>query len=57
MRLNPPAEIPESKAKEALPYAAIRSNEAGSRILSGFAVSPGIRHSGSVGHRQLHPVD
>jgi len=40
-RLAQPPEIPESKAKSASPYATIRSNQAGSELLSGFAVSPG----------------
>ena len=40
-RLDQPPEIPESKAKGASPYATIRSNEAGSNLLNGFAVSPG----------------
>ena len=41
MSLNQPPEIPESKAKGASPYATIRSNEEGSSVLNGFAVSPG----------------
>jgi len=40
-RLDQPPEIPESKAKDASPFATIRSNEADSSVLKGFAVSPG----------------
>lgn len=41
IRLDQPPEIPESKGKGASPYTAIRSNEADSKLLNGFAVSPG----------------